>query len=166
MQRILKLNSIPEQSIISKDFGRIDYCDSFKVTIRTDNSIDSILTIIFRTPTWVDYLVLVRNFVVKIFGLKTESNKNIKVANYYPVGAKAVYFTVIDRNDNEIVMAEDDLHLYFRTSVMVDRKRTHSIIYLTTLVRFHSIWGRIYFLPVKPFHRIIIKSIMKQLLKN
>ncbi|MDR1119950.1 MAG: DUF2867 domain-containing protein [Dysgonamonadaceae bacterium] len=29
-------------------------------------------------------------------------------------------------------------------------------MYLTTIVRFHNVWGKIYFLPVKPFHRLIL----------
>ena len=59
-------------------------------------------------------------------------------------------------------MAENDKHLNFRTSVLIDRKEPLSHIYLTTIVKFNNIWGRLYFIPVKPFHRIIIKTLLKK----
>jgi hypothetical protein len=122
--------------------------------------VDEITTQIFKMPQWIMALMKIRNGIVKLFGLRTGENENVKEAVYYPVGSKAGYFTVTARNVNEIVMGEDDRHLYFRASVLIDREQ--SFIYLITIVRFHNVWGRIYFLPVKPFHRLIIKSLLKR----
>jgi hypothetical protein len=128
--------------------------------VQTNETVDEITTQIFRMPWWIIRLMKISNSIVGIFGLRPGKNENAKEAAYYPVGSKASYFTVTERNGNEIVMGEDDRHLYFRTSVLVDREQ--SFIYFTTIVRFHNIWGRIYFLPVKPFHRLIIKSLLKK----
>lgn len=160
MKHIIKFNKVPDNSIILNDFGKVDYCDSYQIVKNTNDSIDSITNDLFKVPKWVDYLLKIRDSAVRIFGLKTGDKKDNEAA-YYPIGSKAVYFTVIDRNENEIVMAEDDKHLNFRTSVLIDRKEIPSHIYLTTIVKFNNIWGRLYFLPVKPFHRIIIKSLLK-----
>jgi hypothetical protein len=55
-----------------------------------------------------------------------------------------------------------DTHLNFRVSVLIDRGKSY--IYTTTLVHYNNRWGKLYFFFVKPFHRIIVRSIMKRLL--
>jgi hypothetical protein len=81
---------------------------------------------------------------------------------FFPVGSRAGYFTVLDRNENEIVMGEKDKHLNFNTSVFIDRE--NAFIYLTTIVHFNNILGKAYFIPVKPFHKLIIKSSLRNYL--
>jgi hypothetical protein len=160
MKMIVKSDKIPDNSIILNGFGRTDYGDSYRIVKQTNETVDEITTQFFKVPRWAIVLMKIRNNVVKIFGLKTGKNENVNEVACYPVGSKAGYFTVTARNANEIVMGENDRHLCFRASVLVDREQ--SFIYLTTIVRFHNIWGRIYFLPVKPFHRLIIKSLLKR----
>jgi len=163
MPKVYKYHVPPEKSLIYKDFGRIDYCDSYQIVKSTDETIDNITTEIFRIPKWVDSLMRIRGSLVKLFGLNSGKKKDITESIYYPIGTKAGYFTVIDRNENEIVMAENDKHLNFRTAVMKKKSELDCSIYLTTIVRFNNIWGKLYFLPVKPFHQIIIKSLLKRL---
>jgi len=106
-----------------------------------------------------------RNSIVKVFGLKTGNSKQIEKASYYPVGSRAMLFTVVNRNDNEIVMGENDKHLNFRTSVLLDRKADDTTdIYLTTLVHYNNLLGKTYFFFVKPFHRMLLKSQMKNMM--
>ena len=164
MRHVIKFDKVPDSSIILKNFGKVNYCDSYQIIKNTNDTIDNITTEIFKTPIWVDYLIKIRNSIAGLFGLKTENKKDTNVANHYSIGSKAVYFTVIDRNDYEIVMAENDKHLNFRTSVLINRNGIDSKIYLTTIVRYNNIWGRLYFMPVKPFHSIIMKSILKRAL--
>ena len=78
-----------------------------------------------------------RNRIFGIFGLKTNKAEDTGTAAYYPSGSKAGYFTVMERNRDEIVMGEDDRRLYFRTSVLIDREE--SFIHLTTIVKFHNV---------------------------
>lgn len=161
MKRIVKSNEIPHKSIIRNEFEEIGYCDSYRIIKKTDETVDEIITQIFKAPQWVIRLMKIRNRVVKIFGLKGEKTDKLEEAAYYPVGSKAVYFTVTDRNANEIIVGEDDKHLCFRASVLIDNSE-QSFIYLTTVVRFKNMWGKIYFFPVKPFHGLIMKSLMKR----
>lgn len=106
----------------------------------------------------------IRNCIVGLFGLKAGNKQEANVADHYSTGSKAVYFTVTDRNDCEIIMAENDKHLNFRASVLINRNGTDSKIYLTTIVRYNNFLGRLYFMSVKPFHSIIMKSILKRAL--
>ena len=162
MPTAIKSNNIPEQSIILKDFGKVNYLDSFHIYKDTEATIDSITVNVFKGPKWVGSLMKVRDSIVGIFGLKTAKKKNSGDKEFYPIGSKIDFFTVVDRNDNEIVMAENDKHLNFRTSVMIERNGTHTSVHLSTIVKFNNIFGRLYFIPVKPFHRLIIKSILKK----
>ena len=167
MKRIKRTNRIPEESIVAKDFNVIHYCDSYSVVIQTNESLDTITTEIFQTPKWTDVLMGIRNTVVKLAGLQTGGKKmNTHISDHYPVGSRAVYFKVIDRNEHEIVMAENDKHLNFKVSVMISRKGNNRTVHLTTLVKYNNFLGRLYFFPVKPFHRLIIRSLLRRLLRK
>jgi hypothetical protein len=162
MDKVTKINRIPENSIILKKFGKVDYSDTYRVRIRSDDPVDTIVTELFKTPKWVDNLMKFRDFLVRGFGLKTGDKQEITIKPYYPAGSKAVYFTVLDRNENEIVMAENDKHLNFRTSVMIEEDSPGSSVFLSTIVQYNNLFGRLYFIPVKPFHKIIIRSLLKR----
>lgn len=166
MQRINKTHKVPENSSITQDLWGFDYCDSFQIIENGNDTIDNITTRILIVPEWVDKLMKFRNSIVRLFGLKVGDKRDIDVAEYYPIGSKAIYFTVIDRNNNEIVMAENDKHLNFRVSILIDKNEINSNITFTTIVKFNNIFGRLYFLFIKPFHRLIIKSLLKRVNKK
>lgn len=133
------------------------------ISKKTEDSVDKITTQVFKTSQWSDMLMSLRDGIVRAFGLKTSDRGMDHEAEHYPVGSIAMAFDVIDRNENEIVMGANDKHLNFRVSVLKDSTTSH--IYVTTIVHFNNWFGRLYFLPVKPFHRIIVKSSIKRLLK-
>jgi hypothetical protein len=89
----------------------------------------------------------IRDVTVQPLGLKTSKPKD-------------VFFTKIAQIENELIMGENDRHLNFRVSVLVDR--LSSLIYLTTVVHYNNRIGKAYFLFVKPFHRILVKSVIKR----
>lgn len=158
MHTVSKICKIPEKSIIGNGFGKIDYFDTFKIQISTNNQpVDIITSEIFESPKWVDALMKIRDSIVGVFGLKTTESYSDKSKTTYSIGDRIAYFKILNRNSNEIVMAENDKHLNFRTSVMVDGDS----IYLSTIVQFNNIFGRLYFFPVKPFHQLIIKTSLK-----
>lgn len=165
MPEIYKYHIPPENSLISKDFGRIDYCDSYQTIKSTDETIDKITTEIFRMPNWVNLLIKIRGFLVRPFGLVHVNGLNFTEFIHYPIGLKVGYSSiVIDRSDNEIVIEMNDKHLNFRLSIMKKKIEQDCSIYVTTIVKFNNIGGRIYFLLIKPFHKIIVKSLLKQYL--
>jgi hypothetical protein len=148
MRTVIELTTIPENSVIGSGFDKIDYCDTFRIVKSTNDTAEEVASKIFNLPKWVNWLMSIRNSIVGIFGL----SKGLK-------NPQTSYFTVIEKNEDEIVMGENDKHLDFRVSVLVDR--ANSFIYVTTIVCYNNFWGRIYFLPVKPFHKLIVKSILK-----
>ncbi len=150
----------PPKSIVAKNFPKVDYCDSFAIRNDTNISNDEIINCAFKTPRWVKALIKLRNILVTPFGLETDSVIG-KPSSHYAVGEKARFFEVTDRNETEIVMGETDKHLQFRLSIMQVDQGDHRLVYFTTIVHFKNIGGRIYFFPVKPFHVLILKSMVR-----
>jgi hypothetical protein len=153
MKPITKLTAIPKDSVILNGFDKVDYYDIYQIQKKTEKSAEEISKEIMKLPNWAVVLFKLRNSIVKIFGLKTE-RKNKE---------QDTFFTLIEKTENEIVLGEVDKHLDFRVSIMKDTENTIS---LTTVVHFNNVWGRIYFLPVKPFHKIIIKTLLRKYLKK
>jgi hypothetical protein len=151
MKTVTRLTTIPKNSVIASGFDKIDYCDTYRIVKTTNETAEEIAAKMVKMPKWVNWLMSIRDSVVGIFGLKT--SKEI-------LEGQTTNFPVIEQHENEIVMGENDRHLDFRASVLVDRE--NSFIYLTTIVHFNNFFGWLYFLPVKPFHKIIVKSSLKK----
>ncbi|MCC8145234.1 MAG: DUF2867 domain-containing protein [Bacteroidales bacterium] len=154
MKKVIKRTTIPVNSTITNGFGDIDYFDSYQVKKTSNKSAEEISKEIMQLPDWVNVLLFIRNRAVGLFGLKTEKN----------TPEPKTFFMLIENRDEEIVMGEDDKHLNFRASIM--KNKSEGTISLTTVVHYNNAWGRIYFLPVKPFHIIIMKTLLKRYLKK
>lgn len=150
MKKIKKLAAIPDDSAILAGFGEVHFYDVWQIAKATDESAAEIAKELMRLPPWATALFKLRNAIVRVFGLKT--------------GRTDAQFPIIFQSDNEAVMGLGDSHLDFRASIM--KNQSESAISLTTVVHFNNIWGRIYFIPVKPFHKIIMKSLLKNYLKK
>jgi len=167
--RIKKYDTLPDSSIISRELtGSIHYLDSYRTEINNEDnrSIDFLTALLFTSiPKWVRHLLSLRDFLVRPFGLQTgqipEPTSLDKSLRYKP-GDKAIFFRIIERSESEVVMAEDDKHLYFRTSLLAQNipGSSRRSLFLTTIVQFHNVWGRIYFAPVKPFHKLIMRRML------
>lgn len=175
--KINKYTNQPDNSIILDDWiGEVHYIDSYQFDIIKPNyiSIDDLAYMILSSdpPKWEKVLSRLRDSIVGIFGLKTgmssDSQKARRELTQYMPGDKIGFFPVIDRSESEIVMALNDKHLRFRVSLLAHNGQGSDIysVYMTTIVQFHNIWGRIYFFPVKPFHKIIVKQSLKRFLKQ
>jgi hypothetical protein len=147
-------SAVPESSMIAAGFGTVDYCDSYRIVKPTGDTPEQIAARLFKLPKWVKGLMILRNWIVKPFGLKTgaESKEAIPL------------FPVTGQTENEILMEIIDRHLNFRVSVLLDREQSY--IFITTLVHYNNTLGKMYFLFVKPFHKIIVRSTMRRLLKG
>lgn len=110
------------------------------------------------SPRWISGLMAVRNFMVAPFGLKTSIPRRTArdVVGFFPV---------ISQLPDRLVAGFDDKHLDFRVVVDVASAGTARRVTTTTLVRSHNLPGRLYLAVVLPFHRLIVPSMMRQLLK-
>ena len=68
------------------------------------------------------------------------------------------------RDDDEILFGEDDSHLDFRLSMLVERTPAAAFVTMTTLVQFNNRVGRAYFAIVRWGHRVIVPMMMRRAL--
>ncbi len=162
MRKAVQVPNIPELSIVTHEFGNISYFDVFKITRPLDESIDQLATDMFTLPAWGTMLMRIRNAVVRPFGLKTSPIEKAETLQnpYYPINSQVGPFTVLLRSDDEIVIGQNDKHLQFRASVYADKQT--SALYLITVVTFLNIYGRMYFLVVRPFHKLIVRTALQR----
>jgi len=112
--------------------------------------------ILSRAPRWIDALVALRNRLMKPFGLKTPPPNT---------GASATrigIFPVIGETPDRLVAGFDDNHLDFRVVVDVATSGNSRRVTLTTLVLTHNWLGRVYLAIILPFHRLIARAMLRQ----
>ncbi|MDI9310746.1 MAG: DUF2867 domain-containing protein [Limnohabitans sp.] len=167
-QTTLPLNSIFQQN---KNY---DYIDCYQSNFETNKILkpEDIAKAFFSSaPKWIGVLFEFRNKIVSLFGLKVpEKGKNHQelLENFKgEVGEQIGLFKVFYKSDNEIVLGEDDKHLNFRISLFLNKSKiTTKEITISTIVKFNNTFGKFYFLPVKPFHKIIVPVMLKGIITN
>lgn len=152
-------SSLPSSSNINSFISKIDFSDSYEIALKKDDDIKNIyLKFLLNSPKLVKYLMLLRNKIMSLFGFKTEiiNSNNIKDIQ---LGNKVGFFNIYFINEHEIIAGEEDKHLDFLVSFY---KRDTTLI-VTTLVKYNNIFGKIYMTFVKPFHKIVVKNMLKNL---
>ncbi|WP_375561738.1 DUF2867 domain-containing protein [Bernardetia sp. OM2101] len=168
---------LPQQSILNLDKAKYDYIDSF-VGILNDKNNTLTSTQLGKaffvySPNWVGKLFSLRNKIVSLFGLKTSgkmTKREQQLNNFRcEVGEQLGLFKIFHKTENEVVMGEDDRHLNFRVSLFftpsnLDINKTE--VFISTTVEFNNWFGKLYFLPVKIFHKIIVPVMLKSTIDN
>jgi hypothetical protein len=157
-------SSLPTTSLLKNT--AYDYLDSYSVALDTNNlNVEKVGKSFFTSgPAWVGWLFALRNKIVSLIGLKTsgssEAEHETVLKNFKgEIGQRVGLFKVFDGNENEIIFGEDDKHLDFRVSLLFDKKE--NLLHVSTTVKIHNWLGKLYFLPVKPFHKLIVPNMMK-----
>lgn len=131
-----------------------DYTDTYQREIKGKKEFqpEELLKMMFiNLPLWIDGLMKLRSILVKPLGLKSNGFKE-----HLPK-------MVQSQNEHEIVWGMNDKHLCFYASVWRSEKiGDKQTIGVTTIVRYNNLLGKFYFFVIKPFHGIIIKSILKR----
>jgi len=163
MSKIISVD-LPEQSVSKQFITSLDYFDAFKVKLNIPSlGVDSIYIAIFsHAPKWIRLLMATRNKIVRLFGLDTGKGSKQEEIKKLTVGDKYGVFKIFDIQQNEIIAGEDDSHLNFRVSIL----KENNYLILSTLVQYNSKFGKFYFFIVKPFHKIVVKGMLKNALKN
>lgn len=129
-----------------------DYSDSFSKEIMTKERItpDAFFDMAFNQfPAWIDWLLKLRNKIVKPLGLDTTSRFSDSVS---------------ERSANEIIWGMPDKHLNFHVSMWCgEHQDGKQELRITTVVKYNNWFGRLYFFVIRPFHGIIISSLLKSI---
>jgi hypothetical protein len=109
-----------------------------------------------RGPRWVDALVTLRNLIVSPFGLKTSAPNETGTADIIRL------FPVLSQTPERLVAGFDDKHLDFRVVVDVATAGGIRNVTATTLVLTHNLFGRTYLALIKPFHRLVVRAMLRK----
>jgi hypothetical protein len=163
---------IPDHSLLKELAPQFDYVDCYLGAFYDREEAIDITTVgrlfLGSGSKWVEGLFAIRNKVAGLLGLRTPENlKNrhqlLEACTFQP-GQRLGLFTVFEKNEQELILGEDDKHLNFRVSLLLENlldgtgKKKISI---TTAVTFNNRFGRFYFMLVRPFHKIIVKTMLK-----
>lgn len=152
---------LPSASRLASSYGRADFADAFSVNLSESSGYDveSLARHIFaQQPAWIAALLRVRDTLVRPFGLK-------RAVDLQALGGDRIsIFRVFERYDQEIVIGEDDLHLDFRVSILVQPASQGSPrrLVLTTLVFYNRLLGRAYIGLIAPFHRMVVRASLRR----
>jgi hypothetical protein len=133
------------------------FTDAFRVSVNgiNLNARRAAEKLLAHNPGWIDALLRLRNTLVRPFGLKTSG------FGEPASGGMIGIFPVISETPERIVTGFDDRHLDFRVVVDVEPSRPGHRVTATTLVRTHNLLGRAYLAVVLPFHRLIVRSLLR-----
>ena len=148
--------SLPDRSALAQRAHECDHVDSVRFDLEQPMTLDAALNLLGGPLSGAMAAAMrVRDAIAGRFGLKT--NDAYRTGDpRHPVscqpGERIGFFTVYERTENEAIVGEDDRHLDFRVSVLLDE----STITLTTMVFYRSWLGRWYFAVVRPFHMAMV----------
>ena len=150
--------TIPTTSLVNNSLSRIDFSDTFSITNHIDNLQVISHKIFNKVPKWVGALMMIRNGIMKLLNmhLKMPSDYNEE----WREGGYVGFFKIFNIQPKEVLLGLDDKHLNFRVSILNSEEKTHNIK-VTTLVEYNNKFGRFYMGLVKPFHRIVVKSMIR-----
>lgn len=134
------------------------FADAFSITTQTTTltAREAAERMLGHSPWWVEALMKLRDTIVSPLGLKTsESARHADVA-------KVGFFPLLSETPQRVVAGFNDSHLDFRVVVDVAAAGTGQEVTATTIVLTHNWTGRTYLAVIKPFHRMVVRSMLKQ----
>lgn len=145
------MKNAPTDSLI-ENYLSADYVDSFSRIVVCKHKItpEEFRYLTFgQLPKWIDWLLKLRNTIVKPLGLDIKSR-----------------FTDIvhAQNSSEIILGMPDKHLTFYVSLWCgEYKDSKQDLRITTVVKYNNWLGGVYFFVIRPFHEIIGRAILKDI---
>ncbi|WBL78859.1 DUF2867 domain-containing protein [Bradyrhizobium xenonodulans] len=133
------------------------FIDAFRVEIGAAavDAREACTRMVVHGPRWVDALLRLRNILVTPFGLKTSGE-----GEPAPGGLIGL-FPVVSETPERLVAGFNDHHLDFRLVVDVGGDATGRQVTSTTLVRTNNLLGRTYLALIMPFHKLVVRSMMR-----
>lgn len=166
MRQVIE-TAIPQSSKILTALPRFHFSDAYQVVLsKPDITPQQIYEAVFNhPPAWVGPLFAVRGWVAKLFGLKhlpIDFQQRAETTHPYVVGERAGLFSVQSTEPWELILGDNDSHLDFRLSIYKTRAGTTEMVTVSTIVQIHNTVGRLYMTAIKPFHRMLAKSMLQR----
>ena len=161
---------VPDASELLGTLKTVHFCDAYQAGLTNPAlSIQDIYRALFENSSrWVGALMKCRGIIAKAVGLKHDANGDFADASTsyngarYQIGQRVGFFTVRSIESAEMIVGDDDKHLDFRISIFKSSLNGVESVTVSSAVEIHNMLGRIYMLVIKPFHRIIVKSMVQR----
>lgn len=162
------MNGIPTKSTVYQYVHDASFADGFSSVTGYENqsALEMYLSLVQKTPAWVNVLMSLRNNFVSKLGLKnlghlSDIEKN-KLSSEYRVGDRVGIFTLSAIEHHEVILVDSDKHLDARISLYLEPHGETVKVYLNTVVHVKNTLGRVYMFFVGPLHKMIVPSILKK----
>ena len=155
---VMKVQAVDPRIDTGGPLAGAQFSDAYSIAIK-ETALDARQAaerMLGRGPRWIDWLLALRNFLVRPLGLKTGASNQ-------PFAADSIgIFPVVSETPHRLVAGFDDKHLDFRVVVDVAARDHGQCITATTLVLTHNPLGRIYLAVILPFHRLVVRAMLRQ----
>ncbi len=157
---------IPSNSELSREVPGSYFNDCYERELDTDGkcAMDLYLTVVSRTPDWVNALMALRNRIVSLVGLKNLGHlggvDGAKAAGAYRVGDRVGIFSLLSITENEVVLGDMDKHLNVKISVLKTRRGARTAVAVSSVVHVHNALGKFYMFFVGPIHKRIVPAML------
>jgi hypothetical protein len=165
--------TLPDQSFLYHTLQRCHYIDRCQKTfsdVEDTIQITEAVQAFFSGETyWVKALLLLRNKTGNFLGVKPFIEKRNWWYDSKSEELISFPLQLFSHSENEIVLGSDDRHLNFRISFFLEKasnKPGSKRLTITTMVQFNNAWGRVYFLPVQPLHKLILSSLLRSAVRT
>lgn len=154
-------SEVPSFSALNDSLSNAYFYDCYTVALPPDDRspLELYLSVVSRTPRWIDLLMNVRNKIVGKLGLKDLGGLSAidqsKPAHAYRIGDQIGIFKLLELHEHEAVLGETDTHLDVKISVAKQDQLGSTSVFVSTVVHVHNALGRLYMFFVTPAHRII-----------
>lgn len=155
--------SMPLGSRITEVYDRPDLADAFAIDVPpgTTRDPEALARFVFSwRPRWVILLMSARDALVSVVGLKT--GRSLRASDGR--GDRVGIFRLYEARQHEVILGEDDKHLDFRVSVLYREPGASAReprVVLSTVVKCHNPMGRGYLRLIAPFHRRVVRSLLR-----
>ncbi|MGE8394189.1 DUF2867 domain-containing protein [Pseudomonas sp. BIGb0427] len=173
MDKPIKACAVPGNARIHLQLAGADFVDAQRAQVANAErtALGHFLRLMSSMPGWIDNLMVLRNRLVRLCGLKDLGRLSRvdleRDEGSYRVDERIGIFTLISNNPDEVLLVDRDKHLDVYISLLrlplgADNRRE---IVVSTVVHTHNRLGRLYMLPVAPFHRFIAPIALKRLIR-
>lgn len=143
-----------QEQVLIKKYLPADFSDCYTeiLTSSTAMTVNDLYSLMFQQfPKGVLWMLKLRDFIVKPFGLKTGISFDDKIK---------------EQNTNEIILGAKDKHLTFYISLFCsDINSGKQAVSVSTIVKYNNISGRIYFSAIWIFHKILVSYTFRRAIK-
>lgn len=158
---------LPAGSLIDTLLPGATYRESFRVPLqRRDMPMhDIFFAVLGHHPGWMKVAILMRNALVRPFGLAAPENSTILSPERratYRIGDTIGPWPIFALTENELVAGRDNSHLDFRVSFHKDTASAPAKLTISTFCKTHNLAGRLYLAAVLPFHKPGLRHLIAQ----